>query len=176
MLFCDRLDGIRVAEIAVDVHRDDRGGLGRDKRLDLRGVHRVGRGVDVAEHGFEPVSRDRVRRGDEGEGRRDHFACEPHGGDDRLEREVAVREQGHLLRAEVVLKRSLELLMFFTHVGQPVAVPQGFELFQILLKGRKRGFCDVDVGHGSAFQIIRFVHLCMICASFLSTRYLFQFP
>ena len=123
VFFRDRSDRARVAEVAVDVHGDDGGGLGRDERFNLRRVHRVGHGVDVAEDGLETVSRDRVRRGDEGERRRDHFAREPHSGDDRLEREVTVCEQGHLLRAEIVLQRSLEPLMFFTHVGQPVAVP-----------------------------------------------------
>ena len=52
VLLRDCLDGVRVAEVAVDVHRDDRGGLGRDERLDLRGVHCVGRGVNVAENGL----------------------------------------------------------------------------------------------------------------------------
>ena len=137
MLFRNRFDGVRVAERAVDMYGDDGGSLLRNERLNLRRIHRVGHRVDVTENGLEAITHDSIRRRYKGEGCRNHFAREPHGGDDCLQRKVPICKQGHQLHAEILPQRGLEFLMLFTHVGQPVAVPDGAQFLHVFFKGRK---------------------------------------
>ena len=84
----DRRDLIHMAEVAVDMDRQDRHGALCDQRFDLRWIERKVIGINVAEYRREAVSHDGVRGGNKGEGGRDNLAAlrKMKGGDQFLER------------------------------------------------------------------------------------------
>jgi hypothetical protein len=66
VLGCDRQDRIHVRRVAVEVDRQDQLRARRDRRLELRGVHRERGRLHVDEHGAGAVQQDRLAGGDEG--------------------------------------------------------------------------------------------------------------
>ena len=65
-----------------------------------------------------------------------------------FKREVAIREQGDILHAEVLLQLRFEPLVLFTHIGEPMAVPDAADLIAVLLKLRDGRAGDIDYfGH-----------------------------
>ena len=73
-----RDDGIHVRGMPEQVHGQDRARARRERRLQRRGRHVVGLGVDLREDGPRPGHHDRVRRGDARQRRRHHLVARPH--------------------------------------------------------------------------------------------------
>lgn len=130
------------------MHGHDGDGLIGDERLELTDVNGIVSRVDIAEHGGAAAADDRVRGGGKGERRSDDLALELHGLDDIFEREVAIREQGDIGHTEVLLQLRFEPLVLFTHIGEPMAVPNAADLIAVLLKLRDGRAGDIDYfGH-----------------------------
>ncbi len=150
----DLLNGAHVAEVAVDVHRNDRAGAVRDERLGARRIHRVVLWPHVGHDGPEPSPHDGVHGAREGVRGRDDLVsavrAELQRLDGALERRVAVREQRHVRHPEVALQPILELGVLRPHVGKPVRLPQGPNLLNVFLHGRHGGPGDQNSvpGHG----------------------------
>ena len=136
VLLRDAVYLLNIAEITVDVYRHDGDGLIGDEGFELADIDGIVGRVDVAEHGGAAAADDRVRGGGKGERRGDYLALEFHSLDDIFKREVAVREQGDILHAEVLLQLRFEPLVLFAHVGEPMAVPDAADLIAVLLKLR----------------------------------------
>src|SRR5512140_3692133 len=73
----DLHNGVHVRHLPEQVDRDDRPGLRRDGRLDLRGIHVVGRRVHVDEDRLRSAPADRLGGGDERVRHGDHFVPGP---------------------------------------------------------------------------------------------------
>lgn len=142
MIVGDGLDRIDVAQVSVDVHRQNGAGALGDKRLDLSRIKRVVIGLDVSEDRLEPLSHNGVGGGRKGEGRRDDLIAtvlaQLHRLKHALQRGMAVDEQRHVVGSQVFLQALLQLLVLHTPVGQPVTFPQGRNLCAILLERRHR--------------------------------------
>ena len=144
MAVCDFLDGLMVAEVAVDMDRQDGRGLIGDERFDFLGVQGVEGVLDVAEDGLQALSCDGVGGGGEGEGGGDDLALKLHRLQHTLQGQVAVGVQGHVGAAQIVPKPGLEFLMDGTHVGQPPALPQGRDLGHVFLHRGEKGTGHID--------------------------------
>ena len=157
VLLCDLSDPLGAAHIAVNVYRQDRGGLLRNQRLDLLLVDRIIVGLYVAKHRRQPVAHDGVGRGGKGKRGRNDLASRGklHGRDHVLQRKMAVGIKHYMRAVQIRLQLPLELLMLFPHVGQPVAVPHRPDLFAVFLKGGHGGTGDIDrLRHGlKSFQM-----------------------
>ncbi len=117
------LDRLRVAGLAVAVHRHDRRCLGRYRRLDLIGVEAAVCRVNVHEHRLDAVPPQGVCRGHEAVGGRYHLACDAKGLECGYERERAVGEQAYVRHLEVFGKLFFKLSVELPVVGYPLAVP-----------------------------------------------------
>ena len=136
VLLRDAVYLLHIAEVAVDMHGHDGDGLIGDKRLELADVDGIVGRVNVAEHRCAAAADDRVRGGGKGERRGDDLALELHGLDDIFKREVAIREQSDIWHTEVLLQLRFEPLVLFTHIGEPMAVPNAADLIAVFLKLR----------------------------------------
>ena len=81
----DAVQGVHVADLAVQTDRHDGPGARRDQRLHLAGIHQAGVGLDVGEHRPGAQQHDHLGGRREGEGR----------GDDLVARPYAERHHGH---------------------------------------------------------------------------------
>ena len=144
VLLRDAVDGLRVAEIAVDMDGQDGDGLVGDQGLDLLRVDGIALRLDVAEDRRAAAAHDRMRGGGEGVGRGDDLPVQVQGLEDRLEGQVAVREQHRVLHTQGLLQRPLETLVLLAHVGQPAAVPDAADLIAVFFKAREGRARDVD--------------------------------
>ena len=151
ILVGDALDLFDVADIAVHMYRQDGTCAVGDEPLDLGHIHGVGLGVDITEHRFQPVAHDGVGSGRKSERRGDDLALQIHGLQRKLQRHVAVGEQLHSRHAHVFLQFSLQGLVLFAHVGQPVAVPDGADLFNVFFHAGHGGTGNKDIIHFSHF-------------------------
>ena len=145
ILVGDALDLFDVADIAVDMYRQDGTGAVGDEPLDLGHIHGVGLGVDITEHRFQSIAHDGVGGGRKSERRGDDLALQIHGLQRKLQRHVAVGEQLHSRHAHVLLQFSLQGFVFFAHVGQPVAVPDGADLFNVFFHAGHGGTGNKDI-------------------------------
>ena len=130
----DVLDGVDVAEVAVDVDWHDGARAGRDRLLYALGVEGAVRLADVGEDGREALARDGVGRAREAEGGGNDLAAQVEGLEYALEGVVPVGEQAHVRRPQALLEGHLELLVLLPHVGEPVALPQRTNLLAILFE------------------------------------------
>ena len=73
----DLLDRTHLGGLAVEMHRNDRPGSRRDRRLDPPGVDVVGVGLDIDEDRPGTGPPDRSCRGEEGVRRGDHLVSRP---------------------------------------------------------------------------------------------------
>ena len=108
---CELLERSRAAE---QVHRHDRLRPRRDPRGDVVGIEVERDRVDVGEHRRRADARDRLRRGEEREGRADHLVAgaDPHRLEGEHERIGAVRDADRVLDAEIggrLLLKSVDL-------------------------------------------------------------------
>ena len=132
----DALDLLHIADVAIDMHRQDGTGAVGNEPLDPGHIHGVGLRVDIAEHRFQPVAHDGVGGGRKGERRRDDLALQVHCLQRKLQRHVAVGQQFHIGHAHVLLQFELKCFVLLAHVGQPVALPDGADFFDVFLHGR----------------------------------------
>ena len=151
----DPLDRVHVAEVAVDMHGDDRAGSRRDQPLHAFGVDGVVVGLHVGEDGRESLPDDGVGGRGEGVRGRDDLAPEVERLQDALQRVVPVGEQGDVLDPETLFQRRLELPVLGAHVREPVGLPEGPYLLHVLLERGHGGPGDQD----PAIHLSRFLPL-----------------
>ncbi len=133
-------DTLRVARVAVDMHRQDGRRLRRDGRLDPVGIEVARPRIDVDEYGADAVPPQRMGRGDETVRRRNHFARDAQRLQGRNQRQRPVGEKTDMLHAQIGAERPLQLPMVVPVVGDPFTVPdvaqQGVEFLDRRQQGR----------------------------------------
>ena len=105
----DVLERVHVAEVSVDVHRQDRHGVRGDRGLDRLRVEREVGFPHVGKHGDEPLAHDSVGGGGEGEGGGHNLAplWQPQRFQDALQGVVPVGEERRVGHLEPLLERRL---------------------------------------------------------------------
>ena len=96
-------------------------------------------------HRFQSIAHDGVGGGRKSERCGDDLALQIHGLQRKLQRHVAVGEQLHSRHAHILLQFSLQGFVFFAHVGQPVAVPDGADLFNVFFHAGHGGTGNKDI-------------------------------
>ena len=144
----DGINALSVTEVAVDVHGQDGDGLVGDEAFYLIRVDGVIVGADVAEHRRAAAAEDGMGGGGKGERRCDDLTVQSKSLYQVLQREMPVRKERDVLRAEIALQRGLKRLVLLAHIRQPVAVPYAAYLRAIFLKLR----------HGGARNVYQFTH------------------
>ena len=139
------LDGPHVAGMAIAVHRHDRGGLGRDGRLDALGVEVAGVWINVGEHRLQAIPQQRVSGGDEGIRRGDHFALDAQGLQRRHQGDGAVGQQRQMFHPQVLGQRLFQLLVEGPAVGQDLAIPDHLQQLDEVFEGGQLGLRNVEV-------------------------------
>ncbi|BAK88810.1 hypothetical protein NCGM2_1951 [Pseudomonas aeruginosa NCGM2.S1] len=140
----DPLDRLDIAGVAVAMHRQDRGGLRGDRRLDPRRVEIHGVLVDVHEDRLEPVPQQRVAGGDEGVRRGDHLAGHPQCLQRGDERQGGVGEEHDVLHPQVLAQGLFQRMVHVAPVGQETALPDLFQVGDELFQGRQQRAGDRD--------------------------------
>ena len=149
----DGLDGVRVAQAAIDVHGQNGAGPLGNQALQQLWVQRVIALTNITEHGRKPLAHEGVRGGGKGEGRGDNLAPQVQGLQKRLQRQVAVGEQREMPHIQIGFQAALQLKQLFAVVGQPVGIPQGADLPAKFLEIGHGGAGDVDA-HSSSPSLV----------------------
>ena len=140
----DLSDPVHIAEVSVNMDRQDGDRLFGDTRLQLLRIQGIGFRVDVAEHRRAAAAHNGMGCGGKGEWRRDDLTVKAKGLDHVLQGQMSVGEQGDLLTAQKLLQFLFQLPMLAAHVGEPVAVPELPDFLAVFLKGRHGGPCHID--------------------------------
>ena len=134
---------IHLRGLAVQMDRDDRGGLPGHRSDDFRGVHVVRRAVDVDEYGFRATEQDGRRGREEREGRDEDFLALRNAvgeqGDVKGRRTVCHRNP--VLPSEVRRERILERLDFRT-LGEHARGEDLFDRCELVLAEDRAGDRD----------------------------------
>ena len=147
MFLRDAPNGVHITKVAVDMHRHDgRGALGNEP-LHLACVQRQIPRAHIGKYRLDPAAHQRVRGGCKRERRSDGLACDAHGADGRLQRQMAVGKQHHMGDVQIGLQGRFQRERLLAVVGEPVVFPQRADLRQVLLKIRHGTACHLD-GHG----------------------------
>ena len=103
---------VHVRHLPVEMHRDDRLGLRRDRRGQLRHVEVERDRIDVHEDRRGPDPRNRPHRREKRVGRRDHFVARPDAfRHQRHDQRVRTRRHAHAVRRSAIFRdRRLALL------------------------------------------------------------------
>ena len=157
----DGLDGVRVAQAAIDVHGQNGAGPLGNQALQQLWVQRVIALTNITEHGRKPLAHEGVRGGGKGEGRGDNLAQQGKPADvgpvqglqKRLQRQVAVGEQREMPHIQIGFQAALQLKQLFAVVGQPVGIPQGADFLAKFLEIGHGGAGDVDA-HSSSPSLV----------------------
>ena len=130
----DRQDRVHLAADAGVVHGHDRPGARRDGRSQqaLVEVERVR--ADVGEDRPGAAQDERVRRGDEGEGRHDHLVAGPEVEEERghLEGRRAGGREQHLAGPEQLLEQAAALLGEDAVAGDPARVDRLLDVAELV--------------------------------------------
>ncbi len=138
------LDGGNIAGVAVAMHGQDRGGLGRDRCLDLRRIEVQCMRIDVHENGFDAVPEKRMGGGYETVGSRDDLPGDTKGLQRGDQCNRAVRKEGDVLQSQIFLQLEFKFLMAGAIVGQDLPVPDALQVGKKLLQGREVRLRDVN--------------------------------
>ena len=115
VLFAETAEAVKVADIAVDMHGDNRfGDAGLDEFFGFRGIKAKGFWVDIGEYRFRADTHEGVASGDEGErSGYDFTASESHRLIPQFKRKRTIDEECHVgfWYAEITGKFALETVM-----------------------------------------------------------------
>ncbi|MNQ83138.1 hypothetical protein D3C85_982100 [compost metagenome] len=138
----DAADGVHIAGIAIAVHRQYGGGLGRDGRFDLGGIEVQGLRVDVDEDRLDSVPQQRMGRGHEGIWRGDDLTGDAQRLQRRNQGQGAIGEQRDMFHAKVLAQRTFQCLVHAAAIGEYPALPDLLEVGNEVLQGWKQRACN----------------------------------
>ena len=134
MALCDLLDPLHIAEISVDMNRNNRTRLIRNQLLNLVHIHCIIFLIDVAKYRCQAISHNRMCRGSKAERGRDDLSLKIKRLNRKLERRVSIHKKLQLRNIQILLKFLFQFLMISAHIRQPSALPDRFEHLDIFLK------------------------------------------
>ena len=164
MLLGDGLNGFHVAEVPVNMYRHNRRSAVGNQTFDSANINGVVLFVHITEDRHQPIAHNGMGGGGEGKGssndlpplwqvqrRNGVFQCQ-----------MAVGVKRYMGHAQVAFQLGLQFLMFYTHISQPMGVPQFFDFTAVFLK----------CGHGGTGDENLFLHI----TSLLLLTFDFPFP
>ena len=143
VFLCNSINFLNIANVSIHMYWNDSYRAVSDKTLDLRRIHGIVSIVHITEHRYQPIANNRMSGRSKGKRRSDHLAAlrQIQGSNGIFQSQMTVGIKSHMGHIQIFLQLCLQLLMLYTHIGQPVTIPESANFFYVLIQTWHRRAC-----------------------------------
>ena len=133
ILFGNGFNALHIADISVDMDRNNPRGLICNKGLQLVHIYGVIHRINIAEYRSQMIAHNGMGGGSKGEWGGYYLPGKLQGLNRHLQSHVSVNKENQLIRTHIISQLFLQPPVEISHISQPCAIPYGLNHLDILL-------------------------------------------